>query len=65
MKNPLISESGILEWPSPVTVSELVDALALPREEIKLIFLNGVHARMDSMVNDGDRIGLFPPIGGG
>lgn len=63
--HPRISADGHLDLPSPVLVGEIVDELAIPRTDIKLIFLNGVHARMDSLVKDRDRLGFFPPIGGG
>lgn len=65
MKNPLISDKKTMEWPEAASVGDLVDALGVPRKDIKLIFLNGVHAPMDAIVHDGDRIGIFPPIGGG
>ena len=63
--HPLISTDGRMELPSPVPVGHIADALNIPRQEIKLIFLNGIHAQMDTEVKDGDRLGLFPPIGGG
>ncbi|MBU1171498.1 MAG: MoaD/ThiS family protein [Proteobacteria bacterium] len=63
--HPMISTEGIMDLPSLITVGDLVDRLGIPRQEIKLIFLNGVHAHLDSKVNENDRLGLFPPIGGG
>jgi sulfur carrier protein ThiS len=63
--HPRINADGTMELPSPMTVGEVVDALGIARHDIRLVFINGAHARMDSMVNDGDRLGLFPPIGGG
>jgi len=61
----MLAEDGAMELLSPVPVSHIADALHIPRREIKLIFLNGIHAQMDTKVKDGDRLGLFPPIGGG
>lgn len=63
--HPLILPGGIMELPSPMPVGDLVDSLNIPRQDIKLIFLNGVHAHLDSEISDGDRLGIFPPIGGG
>ncbi len=63
--HPLISADGRMGLPSPVPVGQIADALNIPRQEIKLIFLNGIHAQMDTKVKDGDRLGLFPAIGGG
>lgn len=47
------------------TVLELTERLAIPREEIKLVFINGVTASLDRVLADGDRVGIFPPVGGG
>jgi molybdopterin converting factor small subunit len=27
--------------------------------------INGLHCTFDSELSDGDRLGLFPPVGGG
>lgn len=47
------------------TVDRLIDRLALPREEVKLVFINGRKAGPDTVLDDGDRVGIFPPVGGG
>ncbi len=47
------------------TVRSLVRALGLSELEIHLIFVNGTPRDLDHPLNDQDRIGLFPPVGGG
>ena len=47
------------------TVGELLRQLEIPSDAVKLVFLNGVHATGDEILKDGDRVGVFPPIGGG
>ena len=47
------------------TVSDLVARLALPRELVKLIFVNSRRASLDTALMDGDQVGIFPPVGGG
>ena len=47
------------------TVRSLIDKLGLPAEEVTLIFVNSVRTTADAPVADGDRVGLFPPVGGG
>ena len=64
-KTSLISPQGTMECQSQVTVADLIDTLAVPREEIKLVFVNGKHVGLDSTIKEGDRIGIFPPVGGG
>lgn len=48
-----------------VTVAQLIDKLKLPRGQAKLIFINGVRSEMDSKLHGGERVGIFPPVGGG
>ncbi len=45
------------------TVDDLIEKLKLP--EYKLIFINGVAAKLDYPLNDMDEISIFPPVGGG
>ena len=47
------------------SAGDVADRLGIPREEIKLCFVNGVHAPLDVVLADGDRLGLFPAVGGG
>ena len=47
------------------TALELVRRLDIPLEEIKLVFVNGAAASLDTVLADGDRVGIFPPVGGG
>ncbi|HZK48680.1 MAG TPA: MoaD/ThiS family protein [Thermoleophilia bacterium] len=54
-----------LEPRAQLTVGEVVDAEGLRRADIHIIMINGKHASMDSELVDGDRLGLFPPVGGG
>ena len=47
------------------TILALATRLAIPHEEIKIVFVNGVTADLDRVLADGDRVGIFPPVGGG
>jgi len=47
------------------TVRSLVHKLGMPEEEVTLIFINSLRSKLDSEIKDGDRVGLFPPVGGG
>lgn len=51
--------------PKGHTVWDLARRLKLPLEHVKLIFVNGVHRDGDTRLKDGDRVGIFPPVGGG
>ena len=47
------------------TVASLVARLGIPPDDLKLVFVNGEHVGLDAVLNDGDRVGLFPAVGGG
>ncbi len=48
-----------------VSVGELIGELQIPASQAKLIFINGRKGELDTPLNGGDRIGIFPPVGGG
>lgn len=47
------------------SVNTIVEALNIPRDQVKLIFSNGVKCELATLVRENDRIGVFPPVGGG
>ncbi|GBC59500.1 molybdopterin synthase sulfur carrier subunit [Desulfonema ishimotonii] len=47
------------------TVRELARNLNIPEKDAKLLFINNRKATLDSEIQDGDRVGIFPPVGGG
>lgn len=47
------------------TVEELITDLKVPREQVKLIFINGKRKNESYQLKSGDRVGIFPPVGGG
>lgn len=53
------------EVPDGDTVADLMNRLNLPREEVKVAFINGRTRPLDWPLEPGDEVGFFPPIGGG
>ena len=47
------------------SLGNLFSELKIPREEIKIALVNGKWVEESYLLEDGDRIGLFSPIGGG
>lgn len=47
------------------TIRALMKRLEVDENEVKLIFVNGRAAPAEHVLAEGDRVGLFPPIGGG
>jgi molybdopterin synthase sulfur carrier subunit len=55
-----------VQVPQGTAVSQLLSGeLSLPSEQVKIIFVNGVSRKGDYVLADGDRVAVFPPIGGG
>jgi sulfur-carrier protein len=59
-------EAFPLDLDDATSVAGLIDRLGLPDQDVHLVILNGrvTHDRSASL-RSGDRIGLFPPVGGG
>lgn len=54
-----------LELPEGATPALVMERLGLPPAEVRIIFINGAHAQVEAPLKDGDRLGLFPAVGGG
>ena len=53
------------ELPEGATVADLVDLLKLPREEVKVLFVNGRARPIGWPLAPGDDVGIFPLVAGG
>jgi len=54
-----------IELPEETTIRQLVEQLHIPLDTPRIIFLNGAHAPLEALLNEGDRLGMFPPLAGG
>ena len=61
--SPQASGAQVVE--AGTSVRTLVLKLGIPEIKAKLVFINGVKVTLDSILKDGDRLGIFPPVGGG
>lgn len=48
-----------------LSVAALLEELGIAPAEVKIIMVNGVAAGPERGLADGDRVGLFPAVGGG
>ena len=48
-----------------ITVKTLLDELCVPEDEVKIIFIDGVKHDFGSILKGGERVGIFPAVGGG
>ncbi|MEW5722494.1 MAG: MoaD/ThiS family protein [Thermodesulfobacteriota bacterium] len=47
------------------TVAEVLGDLGLPVEKVKVLMVNGLSSSPGRILEDGDRVAVFPPVGGG
>jgi sulfur carrier protein ThiS len=47
------------------TVRSLLETLGVPLDKAKLVFINGKIGLLDDQLQGGERLGVFPPVGGG
>ena len=50
---------------SGISVRDLLEQLKIPEEKARLVFIDGAKADLTTTLNGGERVGIFPPVGGG
>ena len=53
------------EYSSGTRISQVIDELNIPKNQVSIIFVNNRHSEPDRQLHDGDVVAFFPPIGGG
>jgi molybdopterin converting factor small subunit len=48
-----------------ISVGELLDRMNIPSVKAHLIFIDGVKQSLETRLNGGERVGIFPPVAGG
>ena len=54
-----------VELPEKSTLADLVAHLEVRANEVKVMFVNGRARAEMYRLQDGDEVGIFPPVGGG
>ena len=60
-----LGEAMELELLDGTTLAELYELLKVPPDEVKRTFVSGLSKSPNHALSNGDRVALFPPIGGG
>lgn len=47
------------------TIRSIVNKLGIPEDDISLMFVNSCRSDLETPLKDKDRVGIFPPVGGG
>jgi len=59
------SEGAEFSMNRKTTVSELCKLMNIPMAKIKIVMVNGKSEPFDYKLQGDERVGLFPPVGGG
>lgn len=59
------NNQGMIRFRDGITIDGILEELEIPKEAVKIMFLNGTHAGGDEVLKEGDRLGIFPPVAGG
>ena len=57
-------DSTIYELQSGQTVIDLLNRAGIPDSEVKIAFVNSRIVGLDTVLTDGDQVGLSPAVGG-
>lgn len=60
-----IGEAFAVTLAEGATIADLIQQLGLPKDEVKIIFVNALFREPGHVLADGDEVGMFPPVGGG
>lgn len=60
---PATAENYAIE--AGTSIRTLLEQLDIPEDKATLIFIDGLKAELTAVLKGGERIGIFPPVGGG
>jgi len=62
---PSTPDQRYTDVPDGSTVGDIILALDIPEDTKKIIFINGARGTVDSVLQEKDRLAIFPPVAGG
>ena len=54
-----------IEADEKTRIRDILTKLKIPEEMPKIILVNGIHAKKDHSLKEGDVLSIFPPVAGG
>jgi sulfur-carrier protein len=55
----------MMDLPHGATPKDIIELLNIPEDEAKIIMVNGIGAKLHKILENNDRVAIFPPVGGG
>lgn len=64
---PSGADAGVfpMTLPDNASVGMLLAVIGIPATKVHMRMVNGVGVTVEHILKDNDRVGLFPPVGGG
>lgn len=53
------------EYDEGTQIHQIIKDLNIEEKEIAILLKNGILAKTDDVINEGDYLSIFPPVGGG
>ena len=60
-----IGEAMEVEVSPEMSLRDLLVYLDVPREEVRVVYVNNICRDLSYQLVDGDQVGIFPAVGGG
>lgn len=54
-----------IPWSDDITIEKILNDEGISIKIVKIIMVNGRRQDTDFILKDGDRVAVFPPVGGG
>lgn len=54
-----------LEVADGTRIIDIINRFEIDKEEASIVLVNGIDGSLERVLNDGDILALFPPVGGG
>lgn len=54
-----------VDMPEGSTAADVIAKVGVDADEVHILMVNGVSSPLDQVLAEGDRLGLFPAVGGG
>lgn len=58
-------KNKFIDFEYGTTIKNVLDFLDIKESTLGIALINGKHSNIDTSLNDGDILSLFPPVGGG
>jgi sulfur carrier protein ThiS len=65
LRRPLPADGKAVPVSPGTTIAEMLETVGVDPTAVKLVFINGRKADLQTPIAGGERVGVFPPVGGG